>query len=262
MSPRLAPSYRRSANRRSADSRIASRVRSASRTFSCGGTRLRFVTFSGRSQIPVFGSGIAERSASYYVTSMRTGAPTLFFDLGSPYAYLACERAEALLGLQPEYEPVLLGAIFKWRGWPSWSLTEERSTRMSEVQERARRYGLPPVVWPSVWPANGLAAMRAATWAKQQDGVERFAIEVYRRQFTVGADIADPATLADSAAAVGLDPRSMIEAIATHDVKQELRTATQRAWETGVRGVPSLRAAGLIFYGDDQLEAAAERLRG
>jgi 2-hydroxychromene-2-carboxylate isomerase len=38
-----------------------------------------------------------------------------------------------------------------------------------------------------------------------------------------------------------------------------LRLATDEAWELGVRGVPTATVDGSIFYGDDELEAAAIR---
>ena len=81
----------------------------------------------------------------------------LYFDLGSPYAYLAVERAERVLGAKPELKPILLGAIMKRRGYGSWAFTEERDDRIADLQDRARRYGLPPLVWPDGWPSNGLS---------------------------------------------------------------------------------------------------------
>lgn len=188
--------------------------------------------------------------------------PTLYFDLGSPYAYLAVERAGGVLGHPPDLEPVLLGAIFRWRGSGSWARTDQRSAGMAEVEARARHYGLPSLVWPPAWPTDGLAAMRAATWARQQGGVEPFARAVFRRQFAEGGDIADPEVLAECAARAGLDAEAMTEGLSDPSVKDALRLSTERAWEAGVRGVPSLRVGDAIFYGDDRLEEAAAVLAG
>jgi nitronate monooxygenase len=185
--------------------------------------------------------------------------PVLYFDLGSPYAYVAVERAESVLGMAPRLEPVLLGAIFKARGSGSWARTPARGAGMAEVEERAARYGLPPVAWPPGWPGDGLAAMRAATWAAREDAVDAFARAVFRRQFASGEDIADVGVLEACAAEAGLDPAALREWIARDDVKLALRTATQSAWDAGVRGVPTLDLGGELFYGDDQLERAAPR---
>ena len=187
-------------------------------------------------------------------------APTLYFDLGSPYAYLAVERVESVLGRAPELQPVLLGAIFTWRGRGSWAHAPKRDRNVAEIERRARAYALPPIVWPPAWPTDGLAAMRAATWAKQQGGVREFVSEVFRAQFARGADIADLNVLAACAQRAGLNADALRRSLGNADTKTSLRQATQAAWDGGVRGVPSLRIAETVFYGDDQLELAARRL--
>jgi 2-hydroxychromene-2-carboxylate isomerase len=183
---------------------------------------------------------------------------TLYFDLGSPYAYLANERAESVLGRQPALEPVLLGAIFRARGTGSWARTPARADGMAEIERRAAAYGLPALAWPPGWPGDGLRAMRAATWAKQQGAVGAFATAAFRRAFVAGEDITGVDALAAIAESVGLSGAALRAAIGTDAVKRALREATSAAWAAGVRGIPTLiRADGARFYGDDQLDAAA-----
>jgi 2-hydroxychromene-2-carboxylate isomerase len=189
-----------------------------------------------------------------------TAEPVLYFDLGSPYAYLAVERAAAVLGTPPELEPVLLGAIFRKRGFGSWSATGIRATRVAELTARAERYGLPRLRLPDAWPADGLAAMRCATWAKLAGTGAAFARAAYRLQFAEGADIADASVLAAAAEESGLDASRMLREAELPATKDALRAATERAWERGVRGVPSLADGKALFYGDDQLELAAAQL--
>ena len=50
-------------------------------------------------------------------------------------------------------------------------------------------------------------------------------------------------------------------AIATPDVKDELKRATQAAWDAGVVGVPTVRIGADVYYGDDRLEEAAAAMR-
>jgi 2-hydroxychromene-2-carboxylate isomerase len=182
----------------------------------------------------------------------------LYFDLASPYAYLAVERAATVLPQPPELEPVLVGAIFKMRGSGSWAHTSARDMRAAEIEARAARYGLAPMVWPATWPANALSAMRAATWAKELGRLEAFAEAVYRAEFARGQDIADVGVLAACACEAGLDGEELAEAIQRPAIKERLRHVTTSAWEAGVRGVPTLISGGVVYYGDDQLELAAQ----
>jgi 2-hydroxychromene-2-carboxylate isomerase len=177
----------------------------------------------------------------------------LYYDLGSPYAYLAVERAGRVLGAEPELRPVLLGAIFAARGHGSWAHTPAREENVAEVERRARAYGLPPVRWPPGWPPNTLTAMRAAVWAERSGRGEAFARAAFRRAFAGGEDLSDVSLLADVAGEVGLPATALSDAIAAPEVKDELRARTDGALALGVRGVPTVEVGGRLRYGDDAL---------
>jgi 2-hydroxychromene-2-carboxylate isomerase len=187
-------------------------------------------------------------------------AALLYFDLGSPYAYLAVERAKRVFGEAPVLRPMLLGAVFKQRGFGSWADTDARAMRMAEIEQRAARYGLPPMVWPTKWPTNGLTAMRCAVWADREGALDAFTRAVFRSEFAAGGDIASPALLLAAADEVGLDGEAMLEGARDPAVKQALRESTDEAWAAGARGAPSLRVGDAVFFGDDQLELAASAL--
>jgi 2-hydroxychromene-2-carboxylate isomerase len=191
---------------------------------------------------------------------MPAPQPTLFYDLGSPYAYLAVERAAAVLGVEPLLKPVLVGGLFALRGHGSWSQTADRTGRMAEVEARAKRYGVGPLRWPPDWPNNTLKAMRAVVWAEQVSGEQRFCRTAFRAAFAEGQDLSKIEVLIEVAKSVGLPAGELAEAIERAAIKDALKQATARAWEGGVVGVPSIGVGEKIFYGDDQLEFAAEKL--
>ena len=184
----------------------------------------------------------------------------LYYDLASPYAYLAVARAADVLGEEPRLQPVLVGAIFGWRGRGSWALTDQRDAGEAEIERRAARYGLPPIVWPPGWPVNSLGPMRAAVWAERQGAGPAFARAVFEREFAHGEDPSDVVLLDEIGRSVGVE--GIREAIADPEIKQALREATEQAWERGVRGVPTLEAGRRLYFGDDRLEEAAEATRG
>ncbi len=180
---------------------------------------------------------------------------TLYYDLGSPYAYLSVERAEAVLGTAPRLQPVLAGAIFNHRGHGSWGHTEARAANQAEIEARAVRYGLPPIQWPPGWPPNTLQAMRAIVWAQQaHDAGDAFARTAFRAAFADGADLGDPAILTAIADRTGLPATDLAAGIADPAVKDALRAATDAAIALGVHGVPTLETDdGRLLFGDDRL---------
>jgi 2-hydroxychromene-2-carboxylate isomerase len=187
--------------------------------------------------------------------------PTFYFDLGSPYAYLTAERVSGLFtaaGLeQPEWQPILLGALFKRLGRDSWGNGAGREEGMAEVERRAAGYGLPPVAWPEPWPGNMLTAMRAATFAKQTGRTVSFALAAFRQAFAAGRDLTEPDNVLLAAAAAEMHPRAVLSAVERDSVKRALREATELAGDLGVRGVPSVAVGEQIVWGDDRLEEAA-----
>jgi 2-hydroxychromene-2-carboxylate isomerase len=193
---------------------------------------------------------------------MPISPPIIYYDLGSPYAYLAVERGEKVLGVSPRLQPVLVGGIFIERGHASWADTGERESRINEVNARAGRYGIEPMVWPMGWPNNTLKAMRAAIWADRYGSGRAFAQAAFRRAFREGVDLSRSDELVGIAEAVGLPARQLPVAIEDQAIKDALRAATDRAWARGVVGVPCIEADGEIFYGDDRLEAAKVRMDG
>ncbi len=190
----------------------------------------------------------------------ETHPPVFYFDLGSPYAYLTAERISGLFteaGLeQPEWQPILLGGLFRTFDRDSWANGPGREEGIAEVERRAAAQGLPPLAWPEPWPGNTLFAMRAATFAKQTGRTVSFALAGFRQAFAAGRDLSDSDNVLVAAAACELHPRALLKAVETEAVKGALREATDRAAELGVFGVPSLVVGGEVFWGDDRVEEA------
>jgi len=189
-----------------------------------------------------------------------TEQPVFYFDLGSPYAYLAAERVHKVLPVVPVWQPILLGGIWQESGGQSWAVTGEREAGMAEVERRAAAYGLMPVRWPDDWPTNTLKAMRAATFAASIGRAVAFSLAAFRQAFAGGKDLSDIDNVLIAAAACELHPNAVLKAIETQSVKDTLRAATEEAYERGVRGVPTIAVGDGLFYGDDRLEEAASAL--
>jgi 2-hydroxychromene-2-carboxylate isomerase len=191
-----------------------------------------------------------------------SGRATFYYDLGSPYAYLAAERISGLFAEaeleQPEWQPILLGGLFKRFERGSWGTGPERAEGMAEVERRAAAGGLPPIAWPKPWPGNTLVAMRAATFAKQTGRAVSFSLAGFRQAFAAGRDLTDVDSVTIAGAACELHPRALLKAVETEAVKGALRKATERAGDLGVEGVPAVVVGEEVFWGDDRLEEAVE----
>ena len=190
------------------------------------------------------------------------GGAVFYYDLGSPYAYLAAERISSVFeqagAAQPEWQPILLGGLFARFERSSWAQGPGREQGIAECERRAQAYGLPPIRWPEPWPANYLFAMRTATFAKEIGRAVSFSLAAFRQSFAAGRDLGDPENVYIAAASSELHPRSLATAVKREAIKARLRAATDRAGDLGVTGIPSVVVGEQVFWGDDQLEAAAQ----
>jgi 2-hydroxychromene-2-carboxylate isomerase len=187
---------------------------------------------------------------------------TFYFDLGSPFAYLAAERLHETLPDPLAWQPVSLGALFKLTGRSSWALGDphSRQTGMAEVEARTKQYGLPAIRWPDPWPSNYLYAMRAATYAFHVGQGRTFTLAAFRHAFAHGNDLAVPAHVLQAAEQADLDPSAVEWATRDPQIKRALRNATDAAHTLGVFGVPTIAIDGELFWGDDRLSDAAAAL--
>lgn len=189
--------------------------------------------------------------------------PVFYYDLNSPFAYLAAERVNQVLPVVPVWQPISFGHVLKATGRRPWSFAEQtRSEGVAEVERRAAERGLPPLKWPPGWPIESysLLPMRAATFAKQSGRAVAFSLAAFRQKFAGGKALADLDEVLIAAAACELHPRAVTKGIESQAVKDELRRATAEALERGLEGVPSVWTGSEMFWGDDRLEDAAEAI--
>ena len=188
---------------------------------------------------------------------------TFYFDLGSPFAYLAAERLHTLLPEPVQWQPVLLGGLFRLTGRSSWALGDyqRRQAGMADIERRALAYGLPPMRWPDPWPADYLTAMRATTYAFYVGRGRDFTTQAYRDAFQRGSELSVAQNVLQSAARAGLDPEAVRAGVSAPGIKQALRDATDAAYDRGVFGVPTIAVGDELFWGDDRLEDAAAHLQ-
>ena len=194
---------------------------------------------------------------------MTRRRPVFYYDVNSPFAYLAAERVNHVLPVVPEWQPISFGHVLKETGRRPWSFDEEtRTPGVAEVERRAAERGLPPLRWPPGWPVESysLLPMRAATFAKQSGRAVAFSLAAFRQKFAGGKALADLDEVLIAAAACELHPRAVTKGVESRAVKDELRRATAEALERGLVGVPSVWTGEEMFWGDDRLEDAAEAL--
>jgi 2-hydroxychromene-2-carboxylate isomerase len=174
---------------------------------------------------------------------------TLFFDLGSPYTYLAAERADRLFA-RLEWLPASADELHD---------AELTVTEMHAVSERALLLGL-PLVWPEEPRGSLRGAMRVASLAAERGRGAAFVLAASRLAFCGGFDIDDPEILAEAAAAAGIGLREALAAAGDGGRDGAIEEAGRLLLAAGASRLPALRVGRMLFCGENRLlEAAAAR---
>jgi 2-hydroxychromene-2-carboxylate isomerase len=181
----------------------------------------------------------------------------LWFEFASTYSYLAVEAA-AKLDVPLEYRPFLLGPIFGAQGMSDspFNIYPIKGRYMFRDLERlCKDAGLP---WrkPTQFPRNGLLAARIAIGHTQAAWLAAFCRNVYRANFGFDRDIADASVLRELLTDLGADAAAVLERAHADEVKQALRTQTERATELGIFGAPTWVVDGELFWGADRMANA------
>ena len=190
-------------------------------------------------------------------SSTASDAPAFYFDLGSPEAYLAAERAlQVLPGV--EWIPVLAAELPGHESWEAFRCCDERDIAVARVERTALQRGMQPLRWPDPFPFDATLAMHVATYAKQIGRTVPFAQAAFRQAFAGGRPLDRPDNVVIAAAACEMHPAAVLRGAELRTVRDGLRAATADAVARGVRDVPAVvTAGGRVFHGDTELERAA-----
>ncbi|MGZ3253023.1 MAG: DsbA family protein [Burkholderiaceae bacterium] len=193
-----------------------------------------------------------------------TSAIDFYFDFSSPYGYFASTRIDELAAKyqrKVKWHPILLGIVFQTTGSAPLTLIPLKGDYSLHDFERTARFHGIPYKRPDTFPISTQAAARAVLWLQATAGdadAAKLAKAIYKAYFVDGIDIGNSANVAQIAASVGVDAATLLEAVGSPEIKEQLKKEVTHAIEKGVFGSPFLIVDNEPFWGFDrfaQLEA-------
>lgn len=188
-----------------------------------------------------------------------------WFDFASPYAFFAAQDVDAMAALHGRnvaWRPFMLGAAFQVTGMSSFSQAPLRGDYARRDWDRIARARGVPFALPEFHPYNALHPSRGFYWLDECDPqmAKAFARAAFRAYYQDGADLRNPETVADVAAALGARRDSALAVMAALESKDRLRARTEEALAKGVFGSPFFLVDGEPFWGWDRLPMIDEWL--
>ena len=190
-----------------------------------------------------------------------------WFDVGSPYSYLAYRALPAIAaahGAQIDLRPMLLGGVFKATGNASPVTVPAKGRWMlGDLARWARHWGVPLTFNPH-FPINTLTLMRGAAGVQMRDPADfgRYLEVIFNAMWREPRNLGDPQVLAETLRAGGFDPEHIAALAADPEVKAKLIANTDEAVARGAFGAPTFFVDGEMFFGQDRLDFVRTALSG
>jgi len=192
-----------------------------------------------------------------------------FYDIGSPWTYLAFHRIEAVAeeaGADLVWKPILVGGVFNAVNPSVYEARanppKARSAYMGkDLADWARSYGLTLTWPPSIFPVNSVKAMRGALVALDAGCVAAYSRAAFEAYWGTDRDISRDEVLVEVANSVGLDGGTFSDEIARDEVKARLRSNTDELIGRGGFGSPTMFVNSAdLYFGNDRLGLVAAAL--
>lgn len=195
---------------------------------------------------------------------LTVDAPTssFYFDLASPFAYLAAERVLHELPGPAEWRPVLARELPAGDPLSALRCETEREVLLGDVERAARALGLQPLRWPEPFPFDSDFAMRAATYAKSIGRAVPFAQAAFRQAFAGARNLEVPDNVLIAAAACEMHPSAVLRGAELRSTRSQLAAATQASISSTIKTVPAIVVGDAVFEGERMIERAAAQMLG
>jgi 2-hydroxychromene-2-carboxylate isomerase len=177
---------------------------------------------------------------------------TFYFDLASPFTYLAVERIDRLFP-GARWLPASGEALHRGDPWSD-------SVARDAADRRARALHI-PLSWPDRPSEGARGAMRAASHAADCGSAAKFVIAASRLAFCGGFDLDDPEVLAEAAAAADLGLDGCLAAARDASRDGPIEEAGRTLLAAGADRLPAVRVANLVFAGEQRIAEATMAIR-
>lgn len=190
-----------------------------------------------------------------------TGTLDFYFDIVSPFSYLAHVKLPALAaryGYRIAYHPmdIPMAKIAAGNYGPSnREIPAKIKVLMQDLNRWAQHYQV-PLRFPKSFDCGRWNV--AVLFANAEGKAEAFVREAWDRLYAKGGDPADDAELRGAATAAGLDADALMDYVASPRGRTEFNKACVEAHGKGVFGAPIMMIGDETWWGNDRLHFIEE----
>ena len=183
-----------------------------------------------------------------------------YFDIISPYAYIAHKKILKYKNILFNYKPIYLGGLHKLAGINSPAFNKYKlRNNINDCNLVSEKNNI-EFKWNSNFPINSLNMMRGYLCVnkdKQYEYLNAF-FDAYWKD---NQDLSEPTNINKLLNNLKIDNEKFHNTIKEQNIKNKLIKLTTDAFEKEVFGTPTFIINNKIFWGQDRLEYAVEELK-
>ena len=183
-----------------------------------------------------------------------------YFDIISPYSYIAHKKIQNLTNVVFNYKPIFLGGLHNLAGIEAPAFNKFKMQNMRNDCDLVAFKNKIKFKWNSKFPINSLNIMRGYLSINNSKKIEYLNcfFDAYWRD---NKDLSNSETINNLLGNLKIDQEKFYTSIKEQVTKDELIKLTNKAFQKEVFGAPTFIVNNKIFWGQDRLEYALEELK-
>jgi 2-hydroxychromene-2-carboxylate isomerase len=183
-----------------------------------------------------------------------------YFDIISPYAFIAYKNIINIKNIKFNFKPILLGGLHNLVGITAPALNKFKLKNMKNDCELISKKNKISFMWNSKFPINSLYIMRgylAVEESKKNKYLETF----FNAYWQNDIDLTDEKNIIHLLENLSINHEDFFRSISKQEIKDELKNFTSEAFKKEIFGAPTFVVNNKIFWGQDRLDYALDELK-
>ena len=183
-----------------------------------------------------------------------------YFDIISPYAYIAYKKILKIKDINFKLKPILLGGLHNLAGITAPAFNKYKMKNMQNDCELVAKKNNISFKWNSKFPINSLNIMRGYLCVKDNKK-EEYLNNFFEAYWKEDLDLSNEENIKILLKKLKIDENDFFNSIGNQDIKDKLKELTQEAFKKEVFGAPTFIVNNKIFWGQDRLEYALDEVK-
>ena len=182
-----------------------------------------------------------------------------YFDIISPYAYIAHKKILKQKNIAFNYKPIFLGGLHNLAGIDAPAFNKIKIKILQSDCELVSEKNNISFNWNSKFPINSLYIMRGYLYV--EENLKKLYLNAFFDAYWKdNIDLSDEIEITKILKILDIDNKKFFEGISNQLIKDQLKELTAEAFKKELFGAPTFVANNRIFWGQDRLEYAVDEV--